>query len=450
VRKSGKTGLRSNAQLFRSIFDNAQIGISFFSVEGREAYTNRAFQQMLGYSEEELSHLENWDKIVHPDDRASSATRYAELQQGKRDHDEWVQHFVHRDGRDVFTSARFTLLRDAAGKPLYVASMTEDITERKKVEEERNRITQQMQLILDFTGQGIYGINLQGNCTFINRATCEMVGYTPEEAMGRNMHDLVHHHRSDGSIYPVEQCPIYRVFKMSESCRVDDEVIWRRDGTPIAVEYSSFPILEGGKISGAVVTVSDITERKRAKEALEARERLFRSIFENSQIGIGVFKIDSQEHISNRALHEMLDYTGEELSRVEQWDEIVPTEERAECAERYAELIQGKRETDEYEQHFIRRDGRIVLGNGKFQLLRDSTGKPQYVVGLTEDITERKRTQETLREREELFRTIFENAPIGISLFKITSAQYFTNRALHEMLGYTHEDCKPTGSQRTS
>ena len=67
--------------------------------------------------------------------------------------------------------------------------MAEDITERKKVEEERNRITQQMQLVLNFTGQGIYGINLQGNCTFINRATCEMVGYTPKEAMGRNMHN---------------------------------------------------------------------------------------------------------------------------------------------------------------------------------------------------------------------------------------------------------------------
>jgi len=62
---------------------------------------------MLGYSEEELSHLENWDKIVHPDDRGSSEKRYARLQQGKRDRDEWVQHFIRRDGRDVFTSARF-------------------------------------------------------------------------------------------------------------------------------------------------------------------------------------------------------------------------------------------------------------------------------------------------------------------------------------------------------
>ena len=324
MRKSGKRGLRPNEQLFRAIFDNAQIGISFFSVEGGGAFTNRAFQEMLGYSEEELSHLENWDHIVHSEGRASGAKRYEELQQGKRDRDEWEQHFIHRDSRDVFTSARFTLLRDAAGRPLYVASFTEDITERKKAELERNRITQQLQLILDSTGQGIYGINLQGNCTFINRATCEMIGYRPEEVLGCNMHDLVHHHKPCGAPYPVDQCPIYRAFKLGEGCRVDDEVMWRKDATPIAVEYSSFPILENGEISGAVVTVSDITERRRAREALQARERLFRSIFENSQIGIGVFKIDSQEHISNRALHEMLDYTGEELSRVEQWDEIVP------------------------------------------------------------------------------------------------------------------------------
>jgi two-component system sensor histidine kinase/response regulator len=94
----------------------------------------------------------------------------------------------------------------------------------------------------------------------------------------------------------------------------------------------------------------------------------------------------------------MLGYSGAELSCVERWDEIAPQEERAVCAQRYAELIQGKRERDEDEQHFIRRDGRIVLGNGRFQLLRDATGKPEYIVGLTEDITEHKRTQEALSE----------------------------------------------------
>ena len=96
---------------------------------------------MLGYSEEELSHLENWEMIIHQDDRASGAKRYADLQQGKRDRDEWEQHLIHGDGREVFTSSRFTLLRDAAGKPLYVASFAEHITEREKAELERNRIT---------------------------------------------------------------------------------------------------------------------------------------------------------------------------------------------------------------------------------------------------------------------------------------------------------------------
>ena len=91
-----------------------------------------------------------------------------------------------------------------------------------------------MQLLLESTGQGIYGIDLQGNCTFINRATCEMIGHKPEDVLGQNMHALVHHHKPDGSIYPVEECPIYRASREGKGCRVDKEVMWRRDGTPLS------------------------------------------------------------------------------------------------------------------------------------------------------------------------------------------------------------------------
>ena len=337
-----------------------------------------------------------------------------------------------------------------AGKPGIEIGFQEDRSEigdiarslesYKGLQEERNRVTQQMQLLLEFAGQGIYGIDLQGNCTFINRATCELIGYRAEEVLGRKTHDLMHHHKPDGSVYPIDECPVYRACKKGESCCTNGEVIWRRDGTPVPVEYSSFPILEGGKVTGAVVTVVDITERKRAEEKLRENENLFRSIFENAQIGIGLYKIDSQEHLSNRALHDMLGYGAEELSSVEQWDEIVHPEERDASAQRYVELIQGRRETDEYEQHFIRPDGSVVACNGRFQLLRDAVGKPQYVVDLKEDITERKRTQEALQESEQLFRSMFENAPVGIGLYNVAKSQYFTNRALHEMLGCTHED----------
>jgi PAS domain S-box-containing protein len=434
--------MQASEQFFRSIFENAQIGISFFNIDGSTVFSNRALHEMLGYTGEELSHIERWDEIIHPDEHVPGAERYAELVQGKHDSDEWEQRFVRRDGSIVVANGRFSLLRDAAGKPQYVASFTEDITESKRVQQERDRIAKQMEMLLESTGQGIYGIDLHGDCTFINRATCELIGYSPEEVLGRKMHDLMHHHKPDGSVYPREECPVYRACQRGEGCCIDTEVIFRRDGTPIPVEYSSFPILEGGTITGAVVTVVDITERKLAEEKLRASEQLFRSIFENAQLGIAYFKIDGHEHVSNRALHEMLGYSGEELSRLGQWDKIVAPEERASGAQRYAELIEGKRDTDDYEQRFIRRDGSIVIAHNKFRLLRDAAGKPEYIVGLTDDITERKQAQETLQESEQLFRSIFENSQIGISIFGIETQTHITNRALQEMLGYSEAELR--------
>jgi two-component system sensor histidine kinase/response regulator len=399
-----KDALQSDTQLFRSIFDHAQIGISFFSVADRHAFSNRAFQEMLGYSEEELGDLANWDQLVHPDHRAAGAQRYAALLAGKLDRDEWEQHLLHRSGRDVFTNARFTVLRDPSGKPLYIASLTEDITERKKAEQERNRITRQLQQLLDFTGQGIYGIDLQGNCSFINRATCEMVGYRAEEALGRNMHELVHHHKPDGSLYPVDECPIYLAIRKGEGCRADNEVMWHRDGTQVPVEYSSFPIFDGGKITGAVITISDITERRRNQEVLREREQLFRTIFENAPIGISLCKLAGPQFFTNPALHQMLDCTAEDLNSIEKWDRLVHPEDRDWTAQRYADLLEGKRESDEYEQRFVRPDGRVVTADGRFSVIRNAEREPQYLLNMTEDISERKAAEDLLRKRDEELR----------------------------------------------
>ena len=425
---------------FRWIFENAQIAIGILNIRTGEHFSNRAVEEMLGYSEAELRRVEQWDEIVHPDERASGAKRYADLIEGKRDHDEWEQRFIRRDGQIVITKGRFKLIRDATGKPAYVVTLNEDITDRRLAEADRARVTKQMQLLLDSTGQGVYGLDLEGNCTFINRATCEMIGYRPEEVLGRNMHELAHHHKPDGSPYPAEECPVYEAIRRGKGCRLEEEILWRRDGTAIPVEYSSFPVLEEGSIKGVVVTVSDITERKRAKEALQSSERLFRSIFENSQIGISFFNIDGQAVFTNRAFQEMLGYTEQELSRLEKWDEIIHPEERLAGAARYGQLVQGKREKDEWEQRFVRRDGRPVVVNARFSLIRDAAGRPQSVASLTEDITEKKQAEEKLREREQLFRSIFEGTQVGIGVYKIDTNEHFSNRALREMLDYTGEE----------
>ncbi len=309
VHQDAKDNAQASEQLFRSIFENAQIGISLFKIDSQESVTNRALQEILGYSGEELSRIEQWDEIIVLEERASGAERYAELIQGKRDTDEYEQHLIRRDGSIVIANEKFQLLRDADGEPQYIVGLTEDIT-----------------------------------------------------------------------------------------------------------------------------------ERRRAEEALAQRETLFRSIFEHAQIGISIFEIDAQTHLTNRTLQEMLGCAEEELRGLEQWNEIVHPDVRISNAKRYTEIIEGRRDSDEYENRYVRRDGRIVVGKGRFQLLRDASGKPQYLVALTEDITERKRSEEAIQESEELFRSIFENAPVGIGLYNVPKSEYFTNRALHEILGYTHDD----------
>jgi PAS domain S-box-containing protein len=127
----------------------------------------------------------------------------------------------------------------------------------------------QLEQLLASTGEGIYGVDLDGRCVFINRAGAQMLGYRPEQVLGLNMHDLMHHTRADGSHYPAEQCPIYQAFRKGEPCRLDCDVLWRADGTSFHAEYSSYPIRDHDRITGAVVTFVDVTERKHAEEQLK-------------------------------------------------------------------------------------------------------------------------------------------------------------------------------------
>ena len=124
-------------------------------------------------------------------------------------------------------------------------------------------------MLLQSTGDGMFGIDDRGCCTFINRAGARMLGWRTEEVLGRNMHALMHHHHADGRPYAEHDCPIFNAFRQGLPCRVDAEVLWRADGSPFWAEYSSYPIVEHGAVQGAVVTFVDIGERKRAEALLK-------------------------------------------------------------------------------------------------------------------------------------------------------------------------------------
>ncbi len=152
-------------------------------------------------------------------------------------------------------------------------SLSEDNPIRMQAESILLDSEERVRLILDSTSEAICGCDSEGTCLFANPSAARILGYDdPAELIGKNMHALEHHTRKDGTPYPIEECPIYIGFQKNVNVHGDDEVYWRKDGTSFPVEFWSHIIIRDGKTLGAVITFIDITERKRAEEALRKSE----------------------------------------------------------------------------------------------------------------------------------------------------------------------------------
>jgi PAS domain S-box-containing protein len=142
------------------------------------------------------------------------------------------------------------------------------ILRRRRAEAERAEMAESLQLLLESTGEGVFGQDSQGRCMFVNRAAAEMLRCGAQDLLGRDLHAAIHHTRPDGTEYPPEACPIRAVLRTGEPRRGRDENLVRADGTMFPIEYSAHPIRRDGRVDGVVVTFTDITERKRSEESL--------------------------------------------------------------------------------------------------------------------------------------------------------------------------------------
>lgn len=195
-----------------------------------------------------------------------------------------------------------------------------------------------LRLILDSTAEGIYGIDMEGKCTFCNRSSLNLLGYScQDELLGENMHLRIHYKRPDGAAIPLEECHIHTSFLKGEGAHAEDETLWKADGTSFPAEIRSYPQYRDGKVVGGVVTFSDITERKKANEELMEKqysleeqnsviEELNALLEEENQrylrqkeilqaiidsLGAGVMMSDLSGEVSfiNKAWKELFDYT---------------------------------------------------------------------------------------------------------------------------------------------
>ncbi|WPO98345.1 sigma 54-interacting transcriptional regulator [Pseudomonas sp. HR96] len=179
------------------------------------------------------------------------------------------------------------------------------------------------QLLLSAVGDGIYSIDSAGLATFVNPAGARMLGWQPADMIGKNIHRIHHHSHADGSHYPVEDCPIYKAVHDGVIHEGRQETFWRRDGSSFPVEFTSTPVIDDGRIAGAVVVFRDITERRtteiQLQTALHELQLLKRRLEEQNAY------LQEEMHIEHN-FREIVGQSEAILKIVKQIDVVAPTD----------------------------------------------------------------------------------------------------------------------------
>ncbi len=267
------TRLRARADVTRdargyrhqAIFDSAvDFAIIAMDRAGRVTDWNRGAERIFGWSAEEVRG-EPADRLFTPEDRAkdrAGVEMRCALEAGRANDERW---HVRKDGSRFWASGEMTPLRGDDGAHLGYLKILHDRTAEHEAAIAQRESETYLRLVLDSSVDGLYGVDRDGVTTFCNAAFLRMLGFAREEdAIGRKLHDVVHHSHPDGSHYDEADCPIYQAAQSGEERHVEGELFFRLDGTSFPVEYWVRPIVHEDAQQGAVCTFVDVTERNRA------------------------------------------------------------------------------------------------------------------------------------------------------------------------------------------
>ncbi len=282
--------------------------------------------------------------------------------------------------------------------------------------ESEHRLLVERSALLESAADGIYAIDREGFCTFINGAASRMLGYELDECLGRNMHALVHDRFADGSAYPVNQCPIFQSVSTGFGARVENEVAWHKDGHAIPVEYSAQPIVIDGVVEGAVVTMRDVTLRREAQEALASSERRLRLALMAGRMGTWFWDSRTNRVQWDAALEVIYGLEpGTFGGTYAAFLERVHPDDRARVI---AEVTSAGEKGSDYEIEFrtIRPDGEVRWIADRGQVLLGTSGRVG-ISGVCWDSTERKRAEQELTESRGQVVSILESITDGFAAY---------------------------------
>jgi len=278
VQRVAEATLRESEARYRQLVEGSLGVVCTHDLRGVILSINTNGARSLGRSRDEM--IGHALTEFMPPERVGNFTAYLSdiLEKGEV---QGLLYLRHVNG-EVRVIAYRNKLISTAGRDPYVLGFGVDTTEQVRAEDKLRALSRQSNSILESVGDGIFGLDLEGRCTFINPAALQMLGYKQEEVIGRDLHAMVHHTRADGTPYPAEESPMRNAVRDLSTARVTRDIFWRKDGTSFSVEYVPRPQIETaspdapegfassgdagtqptGKAVGVVVAFADTTERR--------------------------------------------------------------------------------------------------------------------------------------------------------------------------------------------
>jgi two-component system cell cycle sensor histidine kinase/response regulator CckA len=435
--------IEAQDRLNQFAFDHAAELMMWIDGQGRCAFANQAALDVLGYSLSEFlkkriweidpaMDAAKWDHFLKKLQRIGRARvdSLFRTRSGQERPFETVASHAKFDGR-VFA---LICAHDASERQfaeglrvLYAKELERQIAERDRTAGILRETEERVRLLLDSTAEAIFAKDSDGICALCNPACARVLGYDhPSELIGRNMHELMHHSREDGSCYPIEECPIHLSLQTGTALHGKSDVFWKRDGTHFPAEYWCYPMVRDGKNIGAVVTFFDVTERRRSEEQI----RRLAAIVESSDDAIVGKKQVGNVNTWNTGAENMYGYSpGEAVGRHIGFL-AVPGQEPA-----FEDVLSTTRRGDgvcQLEMQHRAKDEKVLHVSLTASPIRDTTGKIVGVSSITRDITQRRLAGEQIRQLAAIVESS-QDAVIGIDLDgKISS----WNSGAEQMYGY--------------
>jgi two-component system cell cycle sensor histidine kinase/response regulator CckA len=409
-RRRHEAAARAAARRFRAAFANSPIGQAIISVDpadpGRIIDVNDTFCALFGRGRHELL-----DSAAVSDGSAGDlAAGLADV--ARRVHEEdgtcrVEKHFRRADGRGFATTVWASLLGDGSTEDRAAMVHVEDVTERNLAETALSASEQRYRQIVETTSEGVWLVDLEHRTTFVNNRMADMLGYRVEEMIGTTLEKYTW----AGNLPPVREKITGR---QPGIARQDQELLRRRDGTPLWVSMSTDFLLDNdGRQTGALATMSDITQRKLSAAKLDEAAARFAGAFTHAPTAMALVSLadDTFGHLLmvNAAFCELVGYAEHEMlgRRMADFTHRADAWRDSEIARRMAA---GNARGYQTEKRLIAKDGAVVQTITSASFVPGPDGRPAYGVTHLQDITARRRAEEELEEREGRLRAAFSSA----------------------------------------